>query len=82
MDRKQTELILKESMVHIGNKIKKEREDRGWDQLEVVIRSGVSQSVIYNLEIGVADNITMKSLIGLSAAFEIDIISLIRCTSQ
>ena len=78
MDRKRAESLLRESMIRIGERIKTERENRSWDQIEVVIRSGVSQTVIYNLEAGIADNITMKSLVGLSMAFEIDLLMLIQ----
>ncbi len=78
MDRIKNDLILKEIMLRIGKLIKEEREKRGWDYTDVVIRSGLSYSVVYTLELGIPNNITIKSLIGLSAAFDTDIISLLQ----
>jgi len=62
----------------IGIKIKEERLKRNWEILDVVIRSGISASVIYSLETGKSQNVTLLSLVGLSMAFEVDIISLLQ----
>ena len=77
MDRNKSELLLKSLITILGKRIKSEREHRGWDQIEVVIRSGISQSVIYNLEAGLSDNINLKSIVGLSVAFEINLETLL-----
>lgn len=60
--------MLRDKMLSLSLRIKHEREVRGWDVLELVIRSGVNQATIYNIESG-AENITLKSLIAISNAF-------------
>jgi transcriptional regulator with XRE-family HTH domain len=68
----------KDLMLRLAKRIRSERENKGFDIIEIVVRSGVSQATLYNLEAGIADNITLKSLVGLSVAFEIDLIMLLR----
>lgn len=65
-------------MARLAKRIKSEREKRGYDVIELVIRSGVSQATIYNLEAGVQCNIGLKSLTGLAIAFEIQASELIQ----
>lgn len=64
-------------MDFIAKKVKSERLKRGWDVTELVIRSRVNQVTIYNIENGVSDNITLKSLIGIAKAFEVDMVMLL-----
>ena len=77
MDRKRRELLLKEKMAVIGKRLREERLKRNWDLLEVVIRSGGNQQTIYNLENGLENNPTIKTLINLADAFEMDILTLL-----
>jgi transcriptional regulator with XRE-family HTH domain len=67
----------RELMVRLSKRIKSERENRGFDVIELVIRSGVSQATIYNLEAGVQENVGLKNLTGIAMAFEMDVISLL-----
>lgn len=67
----------RELMLLLSKKIKAEREKRGWDYIELVIQSGVSQTTIYNLEAGIACNVGIKNLTGIAMAFEMDIITLL-----
>jgi transcriptional regulator with XRE-family HTH domain len=78
MDRRKLEENQKEIMIRLSKRIKEERESRNWDVLELVIRSGVSQSTIYNLETGLVDNVGLKNLTGIAIAFEMDILSLMK----
>lgn len=71
------DLALRSRMDFIAKKVKSERLKRGWDVTELVIRSRVNQVTIYNIENGVSDNITLKSLIGIAKAFEVDMVMLL-----
>ena len=69
------DLLLKDLIVKIGSKIKSEREKKGWDVIELTIRSKVNQQTIYNLENGLC-NPTLKTLINITDALGITLQSL------
>ena len=75
--REESDKILKEKMMFIGKIVREERQKRGWDILELIIKSGISQVALYNIEAGRTRNITLESVIGLSIAFDMDIFKLI-----
>lgn len=77
MKADELEWMLRNRMDFLSIIVKTEREKRGWDVTELVIRSRVNQVTIYNIENGTADNVTLKSLIGIARAFEIDLITLL-----
>jgi transcriptional regulator with XRE-family HTH domain len=57
----------------IGERIKAERDRRGWSQSELSRRSGVSQAFISQLEDGKRQELGMKAAQKLARAFEIGI---------
>ena len=70
-------MLLKERMTVIGKRLREERLKRNWDYLEIVIRSGVNQQTIYNLENALECNPTIKTIINLADAFEMDLFTFI-----
>jgi len=78
MDRIKNELLLKELMTRISTKLKEEKEKKEWDSVDIIIRSGISVSALYNIERGTADNITLKNIIALATALDMDVISLLQ----
>jgi transcriptional regulator with XRE-family HTH domain len=77
MDSRELDWMLKNHMGYISERVKIGRSKKGWDVLELVIRSRVNQVTIYNIENGTAENVTLKSLIGISRALEIDLPTLL-----
>jgi len=73
-DRQRCDEILKSAMIRIGDIVKNEREKKGWDIIELTIRSRVNQQTIYNIENKLDCNPTIKTLINLSDSLGINII--------
>lgn len=71
MERKKQESIIKEFIIPFGKKVMEERLKHKLNIPDLSIKSNVSRSVIYNLEFGLSDNITLKSIIGLAMALDI-----------
>jgi transcriptional regulator with XRE-family HTH domain len=57
------------SVKTLGDRIKEEREGRGWSQQELAARAGVSQGTIGNLEAGLRKS--ARNLLGIAAALEV-----------
>lgn len=62
----------------VGVRIKMEREKRGWDQIDLVVHSLVNSKTIDNLEKFTECNPTLKTLMALADAFQIDVCDLMR----
>lgn len=73
MDKIKSSSTLRQLMLNIGKKVKEERSKRNWEVLELVVRSDVSMGTIYKLESQITDNVSIKSLVGLATAFEMDV---------
>ena len=76
-DSDKREDALRSTVIAVGIRIKAEREKRGWDHIDLVVHSLVNSKTIENLEKFNECNPTLKTLMALADAFQIDVCDLI-----
>ena len=60
-----------------GSKVKMLREDKGVSQREVAIATGLTETTLYSIENGKADNPTSKTIKAIANFYDVEVSELI-----